>query len=35
MKYEDKILKMNIADMRAEDHARYGPIQEETRSQYH
>ena len=29
MKYEDRILKMNIAEMCPEDQARYGPIQEE------
>lgn len=34
MKYEDKILKMNIAEMCPEDQTRYGPIQEEIRSQY-
>ena len=34
MKYEDKILKMNIADMCLEDQAWYGPIQEEIRSRY-
>ena len=34
MKYEDKILKMNIAEMCPEDQARYGPIQEEIRSCY-
>ena len=34
MKYEDKILKMNITDMCPEDQARYGPIQEEIRSRY-
>ena len=32
MKYEDKILKMNIAKMHPEDQARYGPIQEKIRS---
>ena len=34
MKFEDKILKMNIIEMCPEDQARYSPIQEEIRSQY-
>ena len=35
MKYEDKILKMNIAEMCPEDQPRYGPIPEEIRSRYY
>ena len=31
MKYEDKILRMDIAMMCPEDQARYGPLQEEIR----
>jgi len=34
MKYEDKILRMDIAKMCPEDQARYGPLQEEIRSRY-
>lgn len=34
MKYEDKILKMNIAEMCPEDQAHYGAIQEEIRGRY-
>ena len=34
MKYEDKILQMNIAQMCPEDRARYGPLQEQIRSRY-
>jgi len=34
IKYEDKILKMNIVEMCPEDQARYDPIQEEIRSRY-
>jgi len=34
MKYEDKILRMNIAKMYPEDQARYGPLQEEISCRY-
>ena len=34
MKYEDKILRMDIGKMCPEDQARYGPLQEEIRSRY-
>jgi len=34
MNYEDKILKMNIAEMCLEDQAQYGPMQEAIRGQY-
>ena len=34
MKYEDKIFRMNIAGMCAEEQAQYGPIQGEIRSCY-
>ena len=34
MKYEDKILRMDIGKMCPEDQARYGPLQEEFRSRY-
>ena len=34
MKYEDKILQMNIAQMCPEDRARYGPMQEQIRNRY-
>ena len=32
MKYEDKILRMNIVEMCAKDRSRYDPLQEEIRS---
>ena len=34
MKYENRILRMNIAKMCPEDKTQYGPIQEETGSRY-
>ena len=34
MKYENIILKMNIAEMCPEDQAQFGPIQEEIKSRY-
>ena len=34
MKYEDKILRMDIGKMCPEDQARYGQLQEEIRSRY-
>jgi len=34
MKYEDKILRMDIAKMCPKDQARYGPLEEEIRSRY-
>ena len=34
IKYEDKILKMTIAEMCLEDQAWYGAMQEEIRSRY-
>ena len=34
MRYEDKILQMNIAQMCPEDRTQYGPLQHQIRSRY-